>query len=128
VVEPPRTTTTTTVLVPGDGIVFALTNGQRDLRPLTGAVVSGRVWIYFEGIGVDLVRFWIDNPSGTGTPTNTEGQPPYTLVRGPNNGQPGSWDSTTVADGQHSVLTEVVTTAGSSYRRLAVFTVSNIDG
>ena len=127
VVEPPGTTTTTTVPVPGDGIVFALSAGQRDLRPLPGAVVSGRVWIYFEGTGVDLVRFWIDNPSGTGSPANTEEQSPYTLVRGPTNGQPGSWDSTTVANGQHSVLTEVVTTTGSSYRRLAVFTVSNID-
>lgn len=127
VVEPPRTTTTTTALLPGDGIVFTLSTGLRDLRPLTGAVVSGRVWIYFEGTGVDLVRFWIDDPSGAGTPANTEDQPPYALVRGPANGQPGSWDSTTVADGQHSVLTEVVTTTGSSYRRLAVFTVSNID-
>ena len=66
-------------------------------------------------------------PPGPAAPANTEEQSPYTLVRGPTNGQPGSWDSTTVADGQHSVLTEVVTTTGSSYRRLAVFTVSNID-
>ena len=112
VVEPPGTTTTTTVPVPGDGIVFALSAGQRDRGPSPRrrrAVGCG---------STSRAPAWTWSASGRQPLRDRQSR----QHRGAVAVHAGAWSHQRppvlgldpVADGQHSVLTEVVTTTGSS--------------
>ena len=116
---------TTTPPLNGDGILLASDRRLRNGLPLTGATVKGRIWIYVAAGGVDVVRFWLDDPNGTGPPLIIDLDPPFSLVRDPGNDQPGSLDTTTLADGIHTVRTETTALDGSVTLHLARFTVHN---
>lgn len=112
----------------GEGIVWARSEARRDLVPLAGATVTGRVWVYFEDPAADRVRFWLDDPDATGPPVNVEEQFPFTLVAGPTNGQPAPFDTALLSNGPHSIRVEVTGANGADGAvvvRVAGFTVDN---
>jgi hypothetical protein len=123
---PPTLPTTTQPGFPSDGIVFAVSADARTLTPLEDAVVAGRIWVYVVPDGVASVRFWLDDPAGDpGHVYNVELQPPFSLVRGRDNGHPGSFDTRLLANGPHTVRTEVTLEGGAVSIRMARFTVAN---
>jgi hypothetical protein len=127
----PGTTTTTVVERPrpdGRGLVWSPGPGVGDLRqrsqPLDGATLRGRVWIHLDVPTADEVRFWLDDPEGSGPPLSVDRRPPFTLFGGPGNGVPAALDTATLADGPHSVRSEI-RSGGRVEVRLARFTVAN---
>lgn len=120
----PTPTTVPTVAV----IVWTRTWQARSATPVAGAVVTGSVVIYLSDVGapgVTTVRFWMDDPAGAGNPLNVDAEAPFTLLPGTSADQPGALDTTTLADGEHSVLVEMTSVDGTTARRIATFTVAN---
>jgi hypothetical protein len=107
------TPTTTTPVLNGDGILFTSDRQLRNGVPLSGATVTGRIWIYVAADSVDVVRFWLDDPAGKGKPVPVELDASFSL------------DTTSLPDGHHTVRTETTSVGGSVTLHLAQFTVSN---
>jgi hypothetical protein len=124
------TTTTTTAPLPQPGttgLVVLRTQdaGVEDAEPLHGAVLDGRVAIYFADRSARRVVFHLDDPTGSGPPFNVDERWPFTLVGQVVEGAGGTLDTTGLADGEHSVRADVTLADGSTSLRLAVFTVDN---
>jgi Purple acid Phosphatase, N-terminal domain/Calcineurin-like phosphoesterase len=51
--------------------------------PLAGRTVSGTIYVFVAPeSGASRVRFWLDNPAMTGTPRQSEGNPPWDFAGG----------------------------------------------
>lgn len=117
--------TTATPPLSSDGLVAARTRAPGRAEPLDGLTVRGSVWVFLRLPAVERVAFWLDDPTGSGAPSNTEEHPPFSLVPGGSNGRPAPLDTTALADGTHSVLARVTFLDGRAELRLARFTVAN---
>ena len=92
--------------------------------PLEGANLSGNVFIFTspDTSNISRVRFWLDDPSHTGTPRRSEGSAPYdfnggtALIALP-------YSVLTLSPGTHSVTAEIVLTTGVSEYVTANFTI-----
>ena len=95
---------------------------------LEGKTVTGNAYVFVTpSTGATRVRFWLDNPTRTGTPTQTEGGAPWDF-RGTNGtGAANPWNSTTVPDGEHKITVDVTKSAGGTDVMTSTFTVSNAD-
>jgi N-acetylneuraminic acid mutarotase len=93
---------------------------------LEGQTVSGNVYVFTTpATGVSRVRFWLDNPNMTGTPTKTENGAPHDFAGTASNGSANPYDTTKLADGPHSITASVDLSAGGSEVVTSSFTVSN---
>ena len=111
----PGATTTTIPLVTSEGLFVSQRADHSVPEALQGAAVGYRVWVFFDAPDVQRVRYWVDNPSGAGDPDRVA-TTPFDL------GATG-FDFTSFSDGGHSLLAEVLTVSGTTYRRFAQFTV-----
>ena len=121
--SPPPATSVPT----GDVIVWTRSWESRANTPVAGATVSGTVFIYLLDAGtagLTSARFWVDDPDGAGAPIHLDPQAPFTLLPGPSEDRAGGLDTTTLADGEHSVLVELVF-GTTTTRRIATFAVAN---
>jgi large repetitive protein len=77
--------------------------------------------------GISKVRFWLDDPNRTGTPRQIEGAKPWDFAGTNSDGVKSAkpWDTTTVADGQHTITAEVDKLSGGTDVLSATFTVAN---
>lgn len=92
---------------------------------LNGATVVGDIYVFVPDLGnVSQVRFYLDNPQATGTPTQTENLAPYDLAGGSST-QAQPFDTTTLADGSHTLTAEVVTTDNGTHVLSDFFSVAN---
>ncbi len=92
---------------------------------LDGATVSGSAYIFAAGVpSGGTVRFWIDDPTGSGAISRTDSTAPYDLVGGSaTTAMP--WVSTSAAGGTHTVTAEVIRYKTVYARTTATFTVVN---
>ena len=120
--RPAATTTTAPVGTPvvsgPDGIYVSNYASHRARVPLNGAKVGGTVWVFFDEPGVSAVRYWLNDPSGYGTPV-IETTAPFDLAA-------DGFAFSTLEPGSHTLLVEATTSAGT-IRRLATFSVIAID-
>jgi spore germination protein YaaH len=94
--------------------------------PLQGKTVSGTVYVFISpDSGVTQVRFYLDNPQRTGTPTRTEGLAPWDFAGTAGNGTAFAYGTTVLANGQHSITAAVDKSGGGTDLLTATFTVSN---
>ena len=92
--------------------------------PLEGANLGGNVYIFTspDTPNISLVRFWLDNPSHTGSPRRTEGSGPYDFNGGTVT-TANPFSVSTLSSGTHSVTAEIVWTTGGSQFLTSNFTV-----
>ncbi len=95
--------------------------------PLDGAALTDDVYIFLTPeSGASRVRFFLDNPNASGTPRQTEGNPPWDfnggLVTSAN-----PFDTTSISDGSHSITAAVQLVDSSTEVVTASFTVANVE-
>lgn len=111
---PPGPTTSLPALT-STGLFASVSPDHSKPAILDRATLIRRIWVFFDGPGVESVSYWLDQPDGTGKPTATADGPPFDLA-------PEGFDFDDLDEGLHSLLAEVTTPTGRS-RRLAVFEV-----
>ncbi len=92
--------------------------------PLQGSSLSGSVYVFLTpATGVTRVRFYLDNPAATGTPTKTEATAAYDLAGTATNGTALPYSTAALAPGQHSVTAAVDKTGGGTDVVTSTFTI-----
>jgi len=112
-------------VVPGGYALFVSDSPSRS-NPveLAGAVVSDDIYVFLlPEAGVDQVLFYVDDPSRTGSPHKTEGNPPWDLEGSVASGA-NPFDTNDLADGLHTITAAVVQPTGTTVVH-ASFLVSN---
>lgn len=93
-------------------------------NPLQGSTLTGQVYVFLgPATGITRVRFFLDNPTATGTPTKTEGAAAYDLAGTASNGTALPYNANTLTAGQHSLTAAVDKSAGGTDLVTATFTV-----
>jgi N-acetylneuraminic acid mutarotase/glucose/arabinose dehydrogenase len=93
---------------------------------LDGQTVSGNIYAFTSpDTGVARVKFWLDNPQMTGTPTKSENGAPYDFAGTAKDGSAIAFDTTKLPDGAHSITARVELSAGGAEVVTGNFTVSN---
>jgi endoglucanase len=109
--------TTTTTTAPSSISIRVATTSGGTTKPLAGSVVSGKVYISATvSKPVSQLRFYLDNPGRTGTPTATERYAPYDLLGG------DPLDTATLSTGSHTVTVAADLSAGGTEVTTATFT------
>ena len=95
--------------------------------PLASATVSGNVHVFTHDTrsGVARVRFWLDDPTMSGTPRKTEGGWPHDFNGTANGGGAIPFDTSTLFDGTHEVTAAIDLTTGGTVVVRAPFVVRN---
>ena len=94
---------------------------------LNGSSMAGDVYVFTTpDVGVNRVRFFLDDPAMNGAPRRTENNAPYDFAGGSVNSA-GPFDTTTVLDGQHTITAAIDLTAGGTEVVSSTFAVSNND-
>jgi hypothetical protein len=114
---------------PSDYQLQVSTSSSRsDPGPLTDATLAGTVFVFVEpSSGPTKVRFWLDNPSMSGTPRTTENSAPWDFAGTASSGTAKPTDTTQWSDGSHSIHALIDTPSGPQTIS-AAFTVSNGTG
>ena len=93
--------------------------------PLQGETVQGNIYAFTApDTGVDRVLFYLDNPTATGTPFRTENNPPYDFAGGSST-LASPFDTTSIADGPHTITALLELDNEPDQQIIASFTVSN---
>ena len=91
---------------------------------LAGETHSGKIYVFATAsVGVSQASFWIDDPQRTGAPKSVENLAPWDLFGGTDIAA-SPLDTTTLADGSHTV-TALLTSPGGSTVVSETFTVAN---
>jgi unsaturated chondroitin disaccharide hydrolase len=90
---------------------------------LSGQTVRGTIYVTIPTKGgIKQVNWWLDGR--TSTPRSTENLAPYDFAGGTAIAANG-WDTRTVADGQHTIIAEVIRNDGTRTETRAAFVVAN---
>ena len=107
------------------GLRVSSSSDRSGSKLLSGATVSDDVFVFTSpDSGVASVKFFIDNPSASGSPYRTEKAAPFDLAGG-SVSVAKPFDTATLSDGQHSMTAVVTMTAGGTQQLSATFTVNN---
>lgn len=94
--------------------------------PLDGATVDGAIFVFTDpDANVAQVAFWLDNPSMTGAATRTESVARFDFAGTATNGGALPFDTTSLADGAHTITARVVQSDGQVVILNSTFTVAN---
>ncbi|MBY6108672.1 PQQ-dependent sugar dehydrogenase [Ferrimonas balearica] len=108
-----------TVLSSGSSGYSLLVSTQPDRSgavPLGGQSLSGPVYIFTSpDEGVSKVRFYLDNPSLSGSSTKTEGVAPYDFAGTAPDGTAYPFNVDSLSEGLHTIDVQLVTGDGSQY-------------
>ena len=76
------------------GMVYSKSTARTSPLPLGSATVSGVIYPYLApDTGVVAARFFLDNPSATGTPTRVDEKAPFDFAGSTSAGKPKPWDT-----------------------------------
>jgi hypothetical protein len=93
---------------------------------LAGATIGGSVYVFAEPASeTTRMRFYLDDPMLAGTAFTTESNPPYDFAGSVSSGAPRPFDTTTVADGPHTITVVVERADGTVDAASASFSVDN---
>ena len=104
-------------------LYFSKANTRTDPQPLSGAQVSGPVYITVEGdvANVKSVAFWFDD--ALGEPLRTELKYPFDLGGGASDGNANALDTNKLSDGVHAAFAQIKFKDGSVQNVFARFDV-----
>ncbi len=93
---------------------------------LGDANVSGNIYAFTSPEpGVDRVRFWLDNPTMSGTPNKVEGNGPFDFAGTKTDGTANPFNTNTLSDGSHSITAAIDLLDGPTLVVTRSFVVSN---
>ena len=93
--------------------------------PLAGKTASGNIYVFTNpGTGASRVRFYLDDPTMSGTPRRIESTAPHDFAGG-SVSTANPFDTRTVADGSHTISAAVELTGGGTEVVHASFAVAN---
>jgi len=138
----PQTATLSGTGTSSTGPTYALSvstsSNHSNAVALNGAILSGNAYVFtsnaanlqnFDPSGASKVCYWLDNTFATGTARHCESVAPYDFAGSVNN-TAGSladpWNTTTVANGTHTITQVVTLSAGGSEVDIATFTIQNV--
>lgn len=125
----PATLVVSLLVTPGGGFsLFVSPNPDRSAGiSLAGATLQDLAYIFVvPGSGVSRVVFFLDDPTMSGTPLQTENSGPWDLQGGSANAA-NPYDTTAIADGFHTLTAAVTLTGGGQQSIQAQFLVQNGD-
>jgi hypothetical protein len=96
--------------------------------PLQGRTVSGNIYVFVSpATGVTQVRFYLDDPNRTGSPIKTESASPWDFAGTASDTarSANAYDSTLLANGQHTITAAIDKSAGGTDVITSTFTASN---
>lgn len=105
----PINPTTTVAPTLTSGLAAGVAPSRSDAVALDGSRLAGRVFVFVTVDQVSAVRWWVDRPGRSGTPTRTSSAPPFDL------GTP-MFDAASLAAGRHRIDVELVTPTGVELR------------
>ena len=107
-------------------LVFSTSVNRSSPTTLQGATVSGQIYPFvLPETGVTEVRFYLDNPEGSGAPTRTDAKAPFDLAGTTPGGRPNPWNSALLPDGPHTVTVQADLTTGATQHFDVLFTTDN---
>jgi N-acetylneuraminic acid mutarotase len=110
---------------PGFQLMHSASPDRSNPVALASATVSGSLYAFVKpDSGASQVRFYVDNPSASGTPYRTESTAPWDLAGGSATAS-APFDTRTLSNGSHTVTASVSKSAGGTELISAAFTVSN---
>ena len=120
-------TFTTTAPAPAGFSVQVSSSADRSApAALDGKTVGGTIYVFTgPASGVTQVRFYLDNPQRTGTPTKIEYAAAWDFAGTASNGTANPYSTTALSNGQHSVTAAIDKSGGGTDVVTATFTVSN---
>jgi subtilisin family serine protease len=93
---------------------------------LDGKTVSGTIYVFVgPASGVTQVRFYLDNPQRTGTPTKTEYAAAWDFAGTASSGNANPYSTTALANGTHTISVAIDKSGGGTDLVSASFTVAN---
>ena len=102
------------------------TSSRGNPQPLDGATVSRNMYVYSTPTsGVSQVKFWVDDPTMTSTPTFTESAPPFDLQGTNSDGTARPYNTKALANGTHRITAAMTKVGGGTEVVTAAFTVDN---
>lgn len=94
--------------------------------PLEGEAVEGNIYVFTKpDAGVKQVKFYLDDPTRSKTPITTEGKAPWDFAGTASNGVANPFDSSTLADGLHTITAAVLYTDSTTEVITSSFTVGD---
>jgi hypothetical protein len=97
---------------------------------LQGSTATGSIYVFVpDDPAITRVRFWLDNPQMSGTPTKTENGAPWDFA-GTNTGSglANAYDTTKISNGSHSISAKVTLSSGAIESLSSTFSVDNSGG
>ncbi len=110
----------------GYGLQFSTAADRSAPAPLGGATVAGAIHVFVAPqSGIARVRFYLDDPSASGAPRQTENLAPYDFAGTNPDDTAAPFDTTGIADGAHRITALIDLTGGSRQTVDAPFSVAN---
>ncbi|WP_165855270.1 kelch repeat-containing protein [Marinobacter sp. JSM 1782161] len=111
----------------GDYNLLVSTNSSRSgASALQGAQVAGDIFVFVPDNGsINRVQFYLDDATKSGSPIQTEGLPPYDFAGTAPNDTAYPFDTTTLADGSHTITAVVRDDANTLHETTVFFEVLN---
>jgi hypothetical protein len=109
-------------------VLMVSTSADRSsATPLDGVEVAGNIYVFTHdtSTGVKQVRFWLDDPAMSGSPRKSESGWPHDFNGTAGNKTAIAFDTTTIADGSHTITAAVTRTDGTSEVVSSTFTAKN---
>jgi hypothetical protein len=103
-------------------IMISVSANRANPVPLAGRPVSGSIYVFVAPeSGASRVRFWLDNPAMTGTPRQSEGNPPWDFAGGTVT-TANPFDASSLSPGTHTISALIDLVGGGTVPIHASFT------
>ena len=107
-------------------LLLSLSSNRSSPTNLQGSTVAGDIYVFLSpDAGVSKTRFYIDNPTMSGTPFKTENGAPVDLGGTNSAGLAMPFDTTSLTNGSHQLSARIDLTAGGTEAVHTTFTVNN---
>ncbi|HLT82972.1 MAG TPA: hypothetical protein VKZ83_01955, partial [Phototrophicaceae bacterium] len=107
-------------------VVYSLQPKRTNPAPLAGTEVSGNIYpLLAPTTDVTSTTWWLDDPDMGGAPVRTDSTAPYDFGPGSVTHRAEPLDTTTLADGEHTITVRVTTTGGAQHVASATFVTAN---
>ena len=126
----PGVTTTTSLPLGDDRALYAGSGpGRQPADPLQGKSLSGNAYLFAgPDTGVTQTRFYINDPSASGSPYRVEDIEKFDLEGTAPNGDAFPFDTFKLKNGSHNLTAVMVLSAGGAETVAANFTIANAPG
>jgi hypothetical protein len=107
------------------GLLVSSSPDRSNPSALAGRTVSGNIYVFTSpGTGVSRVRFYLDNPTMSGTPRRIESNAPHDFAGG-SVSTANPFDTRTLSEGTHTITAAVELTEGGTQVVHASFAIAN---